>query len=118
MSTARPTRNHKQQLRLRRHRDGSQLRRLTTFKAGKMNLAYNAELAKYECVADEARENVRLVWKEAGLQWYDHWEKLVKDTVRLNNFPETTFERDDVPGKVHETDSVWYLGIRCNGIPY
>jgi 26S proteasome regulatory subunit N13 len=82
---------------------------LVSFKAGKMNLAFNAELAKYECVADIARGEVRLVWKEAGLQWqwYDRREKLVKDTVRLNNYPESTFERVDVPGKVHEQDRIY-----------
>lgn len=82
---------------------------LASFKAGKMNLEYNAEIAKYECVADEARGEVRLVWKEAGLQWqwYDRREKLVKDTVRLNNYPNSTFERVDVPGKVHEHDRIY-----------
>jgi hypothetical protein len=66
-----------------------------------MNLAYNAELSKYECVVDTARGEVRFCVKEAGLQWqwYDRREKLVKDTVRSNNYPESTFERVDVPVK-------------------
>jgi 26S proteasome regulatory subunit N13 len=82
---------------------------LVSFHAGKMNLAYNDDTGKYDCVADTARGEVRLVWKEAGLQWqwYDRREKLVKDTIRLNNYPGSTFERIDVPGKVHEQDRVY-----------
>jgi 26S proteasome regulatory subunit N13 len=82
---------------------------LVSFKAGKMNLTYNTELSKYECVADEARGQVRLVWKEAGLQWqwYDRREKMVVDTIRLHNYPDSTFERVDVPGKAHATDRIY-----------
>jgi len=88
---------------------GNETSPLVSFKAGKMNLEYKADTAKYECVADTARGEIRMVWKEAGLQWqwYDRREKLVKDTVLIRDLPESTFERLPLTDSQHKDDRIY-----------
>lgn len=79
------------------------------FKAGKIDLTWQADVQKYACLADTARGEVRLVWKEAGLQWqwYDRREKLVKDTIRLRDLEGSTFERVPLASNIHKDDRVY-----------
>jgi len=82
---------------------------LLSVKAGKMILAAANDNDSFHCTADTARGEIRLVWKDAALQWqwYDRRSKTVQDSFAVSQQGGGTFERVPLTDKTHENDRVY-----------
>lgn len=82
---------------------------LVALKAGQMALTAS-DHGTYECVPDFGRGEIRLVWKDAALQWewYNRRERKVEETFLIDG-DTATFERVPLNDKVHENDRIYVL---------
>lgn len=66
-------------------------------------------ISTFNCTANTARGEVRLLWDDNALQWqwYDRRSKLVKDTFTVNEGGGGTFERVPLQDKTHSNDRIY-----------
>lgn len=84
---------------------------LVSFKAGKVKLVEKPDSSSYQCEADPARGEVRLIWnssdRKVQWQWYDRRNKKVVDKYYITE-PGSTFERIDLShSKKHKNDRIY-----------
>ena len=88
---------------------------LVALKAGKIQLVSNSSNSNsnnsYQCTADPARGEIRLVWdaatNELQWQWYDRRNKVVQDRIPITNVNSGTFARVPLADKAHALDRVY-----------
>lgn len=72
---------------------------LASFKAGKIDLQFDAHKGVFQCEPNTTRGEIRLVWKDSKLvwQWFDRRHQKVVDSFDVSDYENSTFQRVDVP---------------------